>query len=467
MRLRRILDATIGRRLLVRIWFHGLLLLVGVIVTVILGHELTSFEAERVMRSRPYHALAVGDRVLSLHTDRVALEREVHVARSETLLEMSVFDADGLLLASSVEPPLAAPTQVERRALTPTPRPVAWSSDRLVVGIFRDGRLAACAVVAKPSGPSVPWHVAGLVMAAVIVAFVFVAFPLTRSIARPLERLGTLARELGAGNLAVRANEERHDEIGTLATSFNTMAGQIQRLRTAERELLGDVSHELRTPLARMRVVLDLARGADRERVQRYLSEITTDLAELEQLIDDIIVAARLDADGQRWDAARPPLRKTFVVIDDLVETALQRFRERWPDRVLQYESSDNRFVVDADPSMLRRALDNLLDNARKYSDETTPIKVRVESHALGDRPGVRVEVIDQGVGIAPEDRERVFSAFFRADRSRTRASGGVGLGLALARRIVEAHDGAIGFDSELDHGSTFWFVLAGPDSET
>jgi len=300
-------------------------------------------------------------------------------------------------------------------------------------------------------------HVVMLVLTALLIAWVTIALPLSRSIARPLRKLGGFARELGDGNLAVRAPAERRDEIGDLARSFNRMAEQIQRLRNAERELLADVSHELRTPLARMRVVLDLAADGDPEELRRYLREVATDLSELEQLVDDIIVGARLEADPGRWSAAEPPLRRRSTTVEELVEATAARFRSRWPERELVCRLPDERIAVDVDPVLVRRALDNLLDNARKYSPDDRPIVLSVER---GDGGAVRIAVVDRGVGIAPEDQPRVFTPFFRADPSRSRATGGVGLGLVLARRIVESHGGSIGFTSAREAGSTFWLTL-------
>lgn len=355
MRLRALIDATIGRRLVFRIWAHGLLLFGGVVTIVMIAHWLmTDRDAASAMRAHPH------------------------------------------------------------------------------------------------------LHLAALLLAALVLAFVFVAFPLSRSIARPIERLGGLARELGAGNLGVRANSDRRDELGDLARSFDTMAGQIRNLRLAERQLLGDVSHELRTPLARMRVVLDLASDADLDRVRTYLREVATDLGELEQLIDDIIVSLQLDPEAGRWSEARPPLRRGPTSIDEVVDASLARFRARWPARVLVEHRSAGAVTVDGDPAMLRRVLDNLLDNARKFSPDHEPIAIEV----AGVRDTVRIAVIDRGPGIPEEDHDRVFSTFYRADRSRTRSSGGVGLGLALARRIIDAHGGTIGFTSDSDRGSRFWFAL-------
>ncbi|MEO8551345.1 MAG: HAMP domain-containing sensor histidine kinase [Kofleriaceae bacterium] len=441
-------DATVGRRLLVRIWAHALLLFVGVLVLVTLAQiTMRDFDTRMAMRHNPGLASALASGVLARGEDPVALADGLATIHGEVPLELTIYDAGGHLLATTLGPPLPPVATVPVHAN-------GWSATGMVVGQFRDGALASYAVVALPPGPSLPLHLALLLGCALVLAFLVVAAPLTRSIARPIEDLGRLARELGDGNLAVRANSTRRDEIGDLARSFDTMAEQIRRLRAAERELLGDVSHELRTPLARMRVVLELAHGADLERARGYLAEITTDLSELEQLVDDIITAARLDPESPHWERARPPLRRVHTPIVEPVEAAIARCSARWPARELAYAAPAEATIVDGDPALLRRVLDNLLDNARKYSDAAIEIAI---DHAPG---AVRVAVIDRGIGIAVEDHARVFSAFFRVDRSRDRSSGGVGLGLVLARRIIEAHGGTVAFTSELDRGSRFWFTL-------
>lgn len=457
MSLRAAIDATIGRRLLVRIWAHGVLLFVGVLVTVVAGRSMMSdVDDSHALRAHPYLAASVAERMLAVATEPVGLAREVRRIGDETPLSAAVFSADGALRASSGDPALTPPTAEETAALRVEAPSPTWHGERLVVGSFSAGQLVAIAVLRAPRPPSVPWHVVVLLGCALFLGFVFVAGPLTYSIARPIEKLRALANELGRGNLAVRSHATRRDEIGDLGRAFDAMAAHIQRLRDAERELLGDVSHELRTPLARMRVVLDLAHDADLARTQRYLGEITTDLADLEHLIDDIIVASRLDAETTQWDEARPPLRRQTLVVDELLDTAIDRFRATFPDRPLTVVRPPAGLVVDGDPAMLRRVLDNLLDNARKYSAEDAAIEIRVEHRD----PDIHIEVVDRGIGISAEDQPRVFAGFFRADRSRTRSSGGVGLGLALARRIVTAHGGTIGFTSELDRGSRFWFSL-------
>lgn len=306
------------------------------------------------------------------------------------------------------------------------------------------------------AAPPRAWPAHGLLLlaTALVFALVFVAGPIATSIVRPIRALRAQAAAIGAGDLTARSGSTRRDELGDLARSLDAMGAQLARLRGAERQLLGDVSHELRTPLARMRVVLELAERAEPAEVRRYLGEVATDLGELEALVDDIIASARLDAADGSWGEARVPMRIAPVAVSEVVDAAVARFRARWPTRTLEVDAPAAGLVVAADAALLRRAIDNLLANARAYSDAAITIR------AVAAPGGVRLEVIDRGVGIAAEDQPRVFTPLFRADRSRSRASGGVGLGLALARRIVVAHGGAIGFTSEVDHGSTFWLTL-------
>ncbi len=446
--MKRWFDATVGRRLVVRIWFHGVLLFAGVLATVLIARWMMSdLDQAMMIRHRPYLATGVAERVLSRHRDPAALATELARVAAETPMAVSVFGADDRLLASSATP-ARAPDVRDRARL-----PEGWSAGRLVVGAA-DGTVA---IVELPPAPSIPMHVVMLLGAALVLAFLFVAAPLSHAIAKPIARLGALARALGNGDLAVRAATTRRDEIGDLGRTFDAMAEQLQHLRVAERQLLGDVSHELRTPLARMRVVLELAGDAPLENIHRYLGEIATDLGELEQLLDDIIVSTRLDLASEPWDEARPPLRKCAIASDELVDAAIGHFQARWPERAIAVRATGGSLALDGDLAMLRRVLDNFLDNARKYSPDDAPIAIEVD--AVAER--VRFAVIDRGVGIARDDHAHVFSAFFRADRSRTRSSGGVGLGLALARKIVEAHGGKIGFESSPATGSTFWFELA------
>jgi signal transduction histidine kinase len=308
----------------------------------------------------------------------------------------------------------------------------------------REGRAVyALSTHRRPQGDA-------LVILAMVLSVVGVASWLTgRSLARPLARIVGAARAFGAGRLDARAGLPRSDEIGEVATAFDEMADRLTALLRAEKELLANVSHELRTPLARIRVALDLAAEGDTE----PLADIAEDLAELERLISDVLTAARLDLGDAAGPGSGgiPPLRQESVDVGELVERAAARFRVAHPERPLVVALAPELPAVDGDPVLLRRVLDNLLENAHKYSRGATD---DVELRAARAPGEVRLEVRDRGIGIALEDLPHVFRPFFRADRSRTRATGGLGLGLALARRIVEAHHGTIALESELGKGT-------------
>jgi signal transduction histidine kinase len=239
-----------------------------------------------------------------------------------------------------------------------------------------------------------------------------------------------------------------------VAHAFDEMAERVTHLLRAERELLANVSHELRTPLARIRVALDLASEGDTEVARESLADIAGDLEELEQLIGNVLAAARLDLTV--GPSTIPPLDRQPVDLRELVDRAATRFRAAHPARALVVDDFEAQVVVDGDPVLLRRALDNLLENANKYTEKPeSGVELRVDASR-----DVRIRVVDHGVGIGPDDLKKMFRPFFRADRSRTRATGGLGLGLLLVRRIIEAHGGTVDLESELGRGTVATIVL-------
>jgi two-component system, OmpR family, sensor kinase len=285
----------------------------------------------------------------------------------------------------------------------------------------------------RPPRPPSPFGPPVIVFVLVVVGIT--SFLLARSIARPLDKLSQAARALGEGDLEARAGVDRRDELGEVSRSFDEMAGRVSDLLRAEKELVANVSHELRTPLSRIRVALDIAVEGDAAAARDSLADIAGDLEELERLVDDILTAARLEL-GAAASRGIPPLRRELLAAATLLDEAAERFRQIHPERTLETSWSAALPSLEGDPVLLRRVIDNLLDNARKYSETPIALSARAEESELV------VEVVDRGIGIAPADLARVFEPFFRADRSRTRTTGGHGLGLALAARIVEAHGG-------------------------
>ncbi|MDP9035990.1 MAG: HAMP domain-containing histidine kinase [Myxococcota bacterium] len=283
-----------------------------------------------------------------------------------------------------------------------------------------------------------------------------------RWIVGPLQTLSQTARALGAGDLKARTGLTRTDEVGDVGRSFDEMAERLQKLVQTERELLANVSHELRTPLARIRVALDIAAEANDGAGGISLSEVSTDLTEIEALIHDVMTTARLQIEGAAGVSSPTAFLPHFEAVAPAVlcARASERFKARHPRRLIAVEVPESLPTVRADPMLLRRAIDNVLENADKYSpDANAPVILRVERVA----GQVVFEVRDHGVGISPQDLPQIFEPFFRSDRSRSREAGGVGLGLTLAKRIVDAHGGTIHATSVVARGTTVRLALPIP----
>jgi signal transduction histidine kinase len=369
---------------------------------------------------------------------RVAADLE-HLHR-ELRIMISVSDPDGELIAS--EPP-GVIIRCDEHAHDGHPHAPCFVEPIA----FPDGRVGRLVIRAPDPPPPFGFHVIAIVLVVVGVS----SWLLARSLTRPLRRLSSAARSFGEGDLEARAGVVQRDELGDVGRAFDTMAERVTELLRAERELLANVSHELRTPLARIRMAFGLIEDGDAAAARASIADVTEDLDELERLLSDILTAARLELGDAR--AGTPPLRKEQVDVADLVERAAAKFRSSHPERALSVEVAKDLVTIDADPMMLRRVVDNLLENAHKYSpDPSSTITLR----ALRAPGGAAFEVADQGMGIPEDDLPHLFTPFFRGERSRARGTGGVGLGLTLARRIVEAHRGSIEVTSAVGAGTTF-----------
>lgn len=432
------------RRFLTRVFLGGLVLLTATtLALVVVGHLVF---APAFQERFTGFATWVASRVDASLDDREALRAEVAGLGHGLRARLAVYDRAGTLLAAAGDPTLVPATADELARLSAAPHVI--DGDEPLAAVRRGGEVVAYVRLAFPSQLSA-WR-AALLLCAVLAVLVLASIPLARSVAKPVERLRGVAKAFGEGDLAARANLEREDEIGDLARAIDLMAERVTTLLRSEKELLANVSHELRTPLARIRVVLELAGEVDADRSRRYLGEIADDLGELERLIDEVLETARLDLAEGRAAESEPRLHLEEIDAARLVERVARRARERSAGRVIEVVASGEVPVVRADPAMLRRALDNLVDNALKYSDPERPVAVRVE----GEGERVVFEVQDHGIGIAERDLEKVFTPFFRTDRSRSRGTGGFGLGLPLARRIARAHGGDLVLRSAPERGT-------------
>lgn len=308
------------------------------------------------------------------------------------------------------------------------------------------------------AGPPRPSPVAFGPLLTLLVGFVVLAIGAVltaRWLVRPIEFLSKTATALGEGDLSARSGIVRDDEIGELARRFDQMGKKIEQILQHERELLANVAHELRTPLARIGVALDLGNEGNSDRARSSLAEIGVDVAELEVIVDDVLTALRYDVTR----GASMPLRKSLTQPSAILTASAERMRGRHPARPLEVSIADELPDIDVDPVLFRRVIDNLLDNAHKYTPEkTSPI------YLAAKRSGTAVEiaVVDRGIGIATAEIPNVYNAFYRTDRSRSREAGGVGLGLTLAKRIVEAHGGTIDISSGTDKGTRATVTVPG-----
>ena len=279
-----------------------------------------------------------------------------------------------------------------------------------------------------------------------------------------LSRLESATRILQTGDLTARASVSGSDEIAALARSFNQMAGQLEaaaerqkELDRLRRDLVAWAGHDLRTPLASIRLLVEaLADGvvSDPETSQQYLVQARKQVDTLASLVDDLFQVSQLDAGGLS-------LHSEPASLTDLLSDTIESFSGMAAQRSICLEGSAAPGIdpLEMDVQRMGRVLNNLVSNALRH----TPPGGLVSIRAGREEGFVRVTVQDSGEGIPPEDLAHIFERFYRGDKSRSRATGGAGLGLAIAKGIVEAHGGNIAVQSQPGQGATFTFTVPKP----
>jgi signal transduction histidine kinase len=290
------------------------------------------------------------------------------------------------------------------------------------------------------AGPQPPWPDGWSLAALLVVLFIAVAggaWPVVRRLTRRLEALKQGVEAFGAGALHRRVSEDGRDEVAAVAASFNRAATRIEALLRSHQSLLANASHELRSPLARLKMALAMFEDAGPTQRAELRHEIDTDIAELDALVEEVLLASRLDSAA--------PLDK-----DDAV--GLLGLLAEEASRVRASAEGDD-VHVPGEERLLRRAIRNLLENARRYGGDQVVATV----HAAGG--GAEVRVSDRGPGVPEAYRQRIFEAFFRVP-GHSEHSGGVGLGLSLVRQIAERHHGSVRCEPREGGGSCFVLQL-------
>jgi signal transduction histidine kinase len=439
------------RRLFWRIYLNGLLLIVSAVVAVTVTTLFLQPESRLHGRPERFQHLLASE--LARHLDNPG-ELQSSLDRIAGALARSgaIYRREGSLLVSSGPAP---PAPLEARRLV---KINGWHPLRKKGG----GWVHAIAL----GGPNAPYLLIDgaetggrrffLALAAILAVVALVSWPLARAFARPLERLTATSRALAGGDLSARSGVIRRDEVGELARALDEMASRLEERIRGEKELLANISHEIRTPLARLRVALALCEDvpADPQQTIERLSGMGADLAELERLVENVLTSARLDLAASV--PAGFPLRLRTVALGDFLAEVDARFARHHPGQPLEIKRMAELPALNVDPDLLHRVCENILDNAVKYSAPGSPIIVSLTEE--GDR--IKVAFRDFGEGVPKEDMPRLFEPFFRSDRSRSRRTGGAGLGLTLCKRIIEAHGGKITAHPNAGKGMTFLIDL-------
>jgi signal transduction histidine kinase len=330
-----------------------------------------------------------------------------------------------------------------------TPSSISRHAARMQAAMGNDPALIADLYQGFTQGVT---EVLGLAALAATLAAVLISGFTARRIIDPIRDMTDASQDIAAGDYHQRVLVPGTDELGALAESFNRMASALEQTEQRRMELIGDVAHELRTPLASICSSMEgLVDGILPAKPETYLA-IQSETARLQRLVRDL-------EELSRAEARQISFNYQSTNLSDLLRAAAERLRPQYDDKgvELELQSASVPLNVQADSERITQALINLLGNALQY----TPSGGHVTLRARQEGNQSVVSVTDTGIGIAPEHLPHVFERFYRVDRSRSRAGGGSGIGLTIARHLIEAHGGRMWAASDgHDRGSTFTFTL-------
>ena len=369
-------------------------------------------------------------------------------------LRITTYDAQGNIVADSTPPYISNALESEY-----------GQKEAEVVPLLSDGEVVGSITtssdfglepgteefaVSDPDVSRIARHVdryllwAGIGVALLGTALVWI---LARRTLAPAQRLGATARRLGRGDLSQRAEVTGPTEIRHLAQSFNSMAAELEEAEDRRRSLTADIAHELRTPTSNIQGYMEAIKDGVFQPTPETIDTIHEQSLLLSRLVDDLRLLAQVDGGELQ-------LRRTQTRMEELVQSCVDAMRPRAEAKGvgLGVDMAGTLPELDLDPARISQVVGNLLDNAVTHTPEGGSVTVSAQAGA----DAVEVQVADTGPGIAPDDLQRVFDRFYRADPSRSRSTGGTGLGLTIARRLVEAHGGSIEAESVVGRGSRF-----------
>lgn len=322
-------------------------------------------------------------------------------------------------------------------------------------GIFKSGKISVSHEILSTTGTfyrlaavsdkpisffvQIPW--AGLTIRLILATFFsgLICYLLSLYLTKPLRSLGMAAKSIATGKLNTRVGPLRghnNDEIAELSTEFDRMAEQLEQLVGAKERLLQDISHELRSPLARLNIAIELARNKTNHAADKEFSRMELESKRLNALIGEILEFARLDKSTTEIDLK--PTNLTALLYE-VIQDANYEFGQGSERIVMQCQVP---YQLYCDQRLIHRALENIVRNALHYSPEDQQVYIALKSS--DDNKHLHIDIRDNGPGVPEEQLEQIFDAFYRVDTSRTKKTGGYGLGLAIASRALLLHQGNI-----------------------
>jgi two-component system, OmpR family, sensor histidine kinase BaeS len=275
-----------------------------------------------------------------------------------------------------------------------------------------------------------------MIAAVMLLVSALISLPLANRLVLPIKRLAASMHRLATGQFDTRAVVGTEDEVGQLARDFNALALSLEKNEQARRRWVADISHELRTPLSILRGEIEAIQDGIRHAGADSMRSLHAEVMHLSRLVDDLYQLSLYDVGALSY-------RKTEVDLREMLEQEVQSFGPEFEQKGITLSAvipAKGEFPVFADPGRLQQLFDNLLENSLKYTDAGGELLVHLQQT---DHRAV-VELADSGPGVAPEELEKLFERLYRVENSRNRALGGAGLGLAICKNIVEAHEGNI-----------------------
>lgn len=368
----------------------------------------------------------------------------------EPVKDAAAGSASGTKPDLSHSPVSTAPTDNESAVVLPI-----VSQDGTEVGQVRLWVLGSDALLTKADTAfrERTFNAVSLAAVVAVVASIAVGFVVSTMFTHPVRTITDTARRIREGDLSARTNMRGDDEIEQLGETFDEMAASLESDLKRERRLTSDVAHELRTPLMAMQATVEAMQDGIYPTDYDHLETIASETRRLARLVQQTLDLSRLENHTA-------PLNLDQVDMLQLTQTIVNNQHQLFHNKDIHLrfvdETQGRSTIITCDSDMITQCIINLMSNAMRYTPEGGWVAVSV----FGDRKHVMVSVSDTGIGIAKEDLARIFGRFWRADASRAREAGGLGVGLAVTKQIVERHQGFIAVESELEKGTTFTIHL-------